>query len=257
MNKLIFLGTGCAAHLTRQMTALCVTTPKGALLIDCGDGMGTVRQLIRAGIDLRSVNDVFITHRHADHIIGMPHFLFIRMLEERSDVRIWGSAQALRAVKQISFLTHDFFADKTDRILFCEVVPGKSYELPNSSRIIAARVKHTGLFVYAVRIEVGGKSIVFTADMAPNKTMDALSAGADILIHECYGLSKDENRFHLGHSSAKDAGILAQKAGVKQLILTHFPAGEFFVRPEALILEARRYFNGAVNAAVDLMELRI
>ncbi|MBU1327174.1 MBL fold metallo-hydrolase [Patescibacteria group bacterium] len=257
MNKLIFLGTGNAAHLTRQMTSLCIDTPKGALLIDCGDGMGTVRQLVRAGVDLASVNDVFITHRHADHVIGMPHFLFLKMLDKSTSVRVWGPDQALRVVKQISFLTHDLLVMNKERIAFCVVSPWKSRVVSNGCRVTAAPVRHISVTTYALKVEVDGKSIVFTSDMGPNDNIERLSNGTDILIHECFGLSKGEDRFHAGHSSAKDAGVLAQKAGVKQLILTHFPAGVNFVEPEALASEARLYFKGEVRIAKDLMELCI
>lgn len=54
MSKLVFLGTGCANNLEGQMTSLCFVVGRQALLIDCGDGMGTMRQLVRANVPLSS-----------------------------------------------------------------------------------------------------------------------------------------------------------------------------------------------------------
>lgn len=88
MNKLIFLGTGSANNLERQMTSLCFVVGREAFLIDCGDGMGTLRQLVRAGVPLSSVKTVFLTHHHADHIIGMPHFLFVQLAQDLMEVSI-------------------------------------------------------------------------------------------------------------------------------------------------------------------------
>src|SRR5207245_8692522 len=40
------------------------------LLLDCGEG--TQRQLLRSGVGLIELEEVFITHFHADHVLGLP-----------------------------------------------------------------------------------------------------------------------------------------------------------------------------------------
>lgn len=257
MNKLIFLGTGSAAHLTRQLTSLCFVTDDRTFLIDCGDGMGSLRNLLKAGIRIEDVNDVFITHRHADHVAGMTHYLFLKMLEKETRVRVYGPKEAVNVVKTISLLTHDLTERNQGRIDFQAMQSGDSIKLGNTN-VTSALVKHGLPVSYAFAVSTEKTKVVFTGDMQPNDNFELLTKGATILVHECFGLSNNEELWHKsGHSSAKDAGETATRAGAKHLILTHMPTKDFDVDPELLKNEAQKYFSGEVKVAEDLMEVEL
>lgn len=262
MNKLIFLGTGSASHPIRQMTAILYVTDDRAILMDCGDGMGTVRNIAAAGIPLTNVNDVVVTHRHADHIAGMPHFLFLKMLEKDSRVRVFGPRQTLSAVKTISFLTHDFTRDNRHRIAFVPVRPTAQLKLAPGVVLEAAKFKAgvgKSAQGYGYALTIGKKKITFTSDTQPCRAISRLASGSEILIHECFGLDRDREWIHsVGHSTARDAGELARDAVVSELILTHFPNEQMKnTAPEKLVQESRKYFSGKITAAHDLMEIGI
>lgn len=255
MNKLILLGTGNAAHLTRHLTSLCFVINNRTFLIDCGDGMGSLRNLVKAGVHVEDVNDVFITHRHADHVAGMTHYLFLKMLEKETRVRVYGPKEAVDVVKTVSLLTHDLTERNQDRIDFHAMQSGDSIKLGDTT-VTSTLVKHGLPVSYAFAVNAGKTKIVFTGDMQPNTNFDSLAKGATIIIHECFGLTNNEELWHkLGHSSAKDAGETAMRAGVKQLILTHLPTKDFDVDPELLKKEAKKYFLGDVEVAEDCMEI--
>ncbi len=257
MNKLIFLGTGSAAHLTRQLTSLCFIIDDHPFLIDCGDGMGSLRNLVKSGVRLEDVNDVFITHRHADHIAGMTHYLFLKMLEKETRVRVYGPKEAVDVVKTTSLLSHDLTARNQERIDFHVMKSGDSVTLGNST-VKGTRVKHGLPVSYAYALHTGETKVVFTGDMQPNENFESLASGATIIIHECFGLSDNEELWHtLGHSSAKDAGETASRAGAKKLILTHLPTKDYDVDPTLLKIEAQKYFHGEVAVAEDLMEVTL
>ena len=67
----VFLGTGASAP-TAQRAPSAVLVRRGAdrLLIDCAEG--TQRQLLRSDAGLAELREVFITHFHADHYLGLP-----------------------------------------------------------------------------------------------------------------------------------------------------------------------------------------
>jgi ribonuclease Z len=70
----VFLGTaGSMPTARRAPTALLVRRAGDRLLIDCGEG--TQRQLMRSSIGLPELTDVFLTHYHADHYLGLPGML--------------------------------------------------------------------------------------------------------------------------------------------------------------------------------------
>ena len=69
-----FLGTSASAPTARRGTsALLVRRGGDRLLLDCGEG--TQRQLLRSSIGLVDLEDVFLTHLHADHYLGLPGML--------------------------------------------------------------------------------------------------------------------------------------------------------------------------------------
>jgi len=71
---LVFLGTaGSSPTGRRAPAALLIRRGGDRLLIDCAEG--TQRQLMRSNIGLVELREVFITHYHADHYLGLPGML--------------------------------------------------------------------------------------------------------------------------------------------------------------------------------------
>src|SRR6185437_4201939 len=74
--SVMFAGTaGSVPSARRGLPALLVRRGGERILIDCGEG--TQRQLLRAG-GLSDVTDVFITHLHVDHWLGLPQTFSLR-----------------------------------------------------------------------------------------------------------------------------------------------------------------------------------
>ena len=68
---LVFLGTaGSMPTAQRAPAALLVRRGGERLLFDCGEG--TQRQLLRSSVGLVDLREVFVTHFHADHVLGLP-----------------------------------------------------------------------------------------------------------------------------------------------------------------------------------------
>lgn len=251
MNKLIFLGTGNAANLERQMTSLLFMVGNKGFLIDCGDGMGTVRNIIKAGVNLTSINDVILTHPHADHILGLPHFIFVKLVSEPDVIiNIYGPQSTLDTARKLYGMVHSL---KSEQIRFFPSQSKETFTVLNKVKITGLAVPHLSLcFAYAV--EIGHRKIVFTGDMAPSLNFDKLARNCDILIHECHGLANKLG--HLKeHSTAKDAGITAQKTKTKHLILSHLHMKKDIGDGIDLITEARKYFSGKITLAQDLLQI--
>jgi ribonuclease Z len=70
----VFLGTsGSVPTARRAPTSLLIRRGGDRLLVDCGEG--TQRQLLRSGIGLVELPEVFLSHYHADHYLGLPGML--------------------------------------------------------------------------------------------------------------------------------------------------------------------------------------
>jgi ribonuclease Z len=71
---LVFFGTsGSVPTAQRAPSALLVRRGGERLLFDCGEG--TQRQLLRSSVGLVELREVFISHFHADHYLGLPGML--------------------------------------------------------------------------------------------------------------------------------------------------------------------------------------
>jgi ribonuclease Z len=79
---IVFLGTsGSAPTANRAPTALLVRRGGERLLFDCAEG--TQRQLMRSVVGLPDLEEIFITHFHADHYLGLPGMLKTFALRQR------------------------------------------------------------------------------------------------------------------------------------------------------------------------------
>jgi ribonuclease Z len=71
---LVFLGTSGSVPTARRATSATLVRRGGdRLLFDCGEG--TQRQLLRSTVGLVELEEIFLTHYHADHYLGLPGML--------------------------------------------------------------------------------------------------------------------------------------------------------------------------------------
>jgi len=93
-----FLGTSAARPtVERNVSSIAVIREGETLLFDCGEG--TQRQMMRYGISF-ALNDVFITHFHGDHIIGVIGLFRTLALQGRTEpMRMWGPRGATRVLR--------------------------------------------------------------------------------------------------------------------------------------------------------------
>jgi len=97
MLSLTFLGTGAACPTAdRNVTAHALHREGEQLLFDCGEG--TQRQMMRYGVGF-SFRDVFFTHYHSDHILGLPGLIRTMGLLDRTEpVTCYGPRGAERVL---------------------------------------------------------------------------------------------------------------------------------------------------------------
>ncbi len=89
--SVVFLGTGGSVPSARRATACVLIRAGGArILVDCGEG--AQRQMINS-TGLVQVDDIYITHFHADHYLGLPGLLkTYDLMERQAPLRIVGPA---------------------------------------------------------------------------------------------------------------------------------------------------------------------
>ncbi|MFI6680759.1 MBL fold metallo-hydrolase [Kribbella sp. NPDC050470] len=99
---------------------------------------------------------------------------------------------------------------------------------------------------YAIRVEHGNKSLVYTGDTGPNEALIELARGADLLLSEAALQDNNPRNPTDLHLTPADAGEQAKKAGVKRLVITHVPP---WYDRETQAENARKTYPGSVDLA--------
>lgn len=134
---LVFLGTsGSAPTASRAPTALLVRRGGDRLLFDCGEG--TQRQLMRSTVGLPDLEEIFISHYHGDHYLGLPGMLKTFQLRQREvPLTIYGPPGLVDLFAGLRRV----FGKLSYRLDLVEVRPGDTLER-DSYRLLAFPVDH-------------------------------------------------------------------------------------------------------------------
>jgi ribonuclease BN (tRNA processing enzyme) len=258
------LGTGGAANECRFQACLLIERLEavgGPILLDAGNGLDVVRQLVALQRDPAEVRDIFISHRHADHVGGLdPILLWIAIKSLRlrggppaEEIRVYAEPRVLKAIEQlfaaVATVTPQLFGD---RLRWVSLQDGEPVEIPGRGRLIPVLVDHepVGAGALGCVLDLDGVRLAYSGDTRPSERLVELARGVDVLFHEAGGLDRDHEFVHVqGHSTAADAGRAAKAAGAGRLILTHLPDDAL---AEPMLAEARAAFGGPVELASDL-----
>jgi ribonuclease Z len=101
-----FLGTSASRPtVERNVTSIAIIREGETLLFDCGEG--TQRQMMRYGISF-NVADIFFTHMHADHMLGVIGLFRTLSLQGRTEpMRLWGPRYSAGLLRQAIALGSD------------------------------------------------------------------------------------------------------------------------------------------------------
>ena len=101
-----FLGTSASRPtVERNVSSIALTREGETMLFDCGEG--TQRQMMRYGVSFNA-GDIFFTHLHADHFLGVIGLLRTMALQGREEpMRLWGPRGAARTLRRAAELGAD------------------------------------------------------------------------------------------------------------------------------------------------------
>lgn len=248
MAEIILLGTGAALPGSdRENTYLVVQGKQSALLVDCAGS--PVHRLARARVGLDQIDDMILTHDHADHLYGFPIFIMDLWLAGRKkELNVFGLAPTLQTAQA---LLATFQADTWENLFpinYC-TISADQIELilitPEFTVSATTSVHYVPTVSIRIMCKDSGRTIVYSSDTTPSDPLIELARGSDILFHEATFLDKST----AGHTNAFQAGAQAERAQVKKLVLLHLPPD---VDPKAWRAAARTHFHGPVRVARDL-----
>jgi ribonuclease Z len=230
--SVFFAGTGGSVPSARRgLPALVVRRGGDRMLFDCGEG--TQRQLV-ASVGLSDFDDVFLTHYHADHWLGLPGLLKTLDLRERErPLNVYGP----RGLRELLGSLRRVYGTTGYELRLHEVEPGDGVARESYAVVPFAVAHRTRALGYAVveearpgrfdperattlgvspgpdfaRLQAGeivagvspdevmgppraGRKLVISGDTAPSPQLELAADAADLLVCEATFLDEDADR---------------------------------------------------------------
>jgi ribonuclease Z len=256
MRELVFLGTGTGMPRRSNCTAILIREGEQNLLIDAGGGHDIIRSLHASEIEPGSIQRVFVSHYDSDHILGVVPL--VRVFNRGGGKHeIICSEDVKKGIDSMfQYVAHDHFEEAGNR-LKVSVVGDRTQIAINTWELTFFDVRspdgspQLGLvltFPDSVRL-------AFLGDEPMRDHYLDLIGGVDVLVHDAFCLSRDENRFKphpKNHSTVAEAAANAKRAGAKTLVLYHMEDETLESRKREYAKEASRFFDGPVFVPVDL-----
>lgn len=247
-------------------------------VVDCG--LGVTRGLVEAGVILKDLDLIFITHMHSDHVLELGPLLHTAWTTGLAHpVKVYGPADLIEYWDGfLNSMRYDIDLriddegrpDLRDLVEIHLLGEGEVPVGDETVSVTALRVDHPPVVdCFALRFETADWSVVFSADTAFFPPLGTFAKECDVLVHEAMlarGVDKiveitgngERLREHLlaSHTMAPDAAKIAEEAGAGRLVLNHLIPADLpgFDRDEWQ--EATQAFSGQTIVSHDGLEIK-
>lgn len=219
------------------------------LLLDAGNGSTANLQRFVALSDLDAV---VVSHRHVDHCVDLIGAYYALRFAPDFDRRLPLYAPA-EVHDTLTGLLSDDSEMGFDEVFDHRQVTGGDELTIGPLRLTFADSVHPPPTV-STRIEVDGRTLVYSADTAGGDGLVAIARDADLLLCEATWAGDAADYPPGVHLTGRGAGEAAKAAGVGRLVLTHVAGG---TDRDRVLAEAAEVFDGPVELAEDLKTWRL
>ena len=164
--------------------------------------------------------DIFITHAHLDHVIGLSYLFSVIQAHPLRRITLHGLPDILEAIDEHLFAQALFPV----RPPFDMHPLDAGFGMPGGGRLTYFPLEHRGGSV-GYRLDWPGHSMAYVTDTSADAQAAYVAKirGVDLLVHECY-FPDDRADWaqKTGHSHTTSVAEVARQAGVKRLVLVHF-----------------------------------
>ena len=264
-TQITMLGTGNATVSQIYNTCFVLQTSSTLMLVDAGGGNGILAQLKKVNVQISDIHHLFVTHAHTDHVLGV--IWVIRMVAQCKGyeglLHVYGNDKVMKVIKTIidMILAKKQLAKVAERVVFHQLEDGDCFEVGDMKLecfdIQSTKEKQFGFRAELPSSDDSGKPLVLAClgDEPYNELNRRYIVGTDWMMCEAFCLYADRDTFkpyEKCHSTALDAGKLAEELGVKNLILYHTEEKTLANRKENYTREAAENFKGRIFVPDDL-----
>ena len=284
--QITLLGTGTPApSLKRQSAGYVFEAGSSVIVMD--HGPGAHHRLLEAGYRAEQVTHAFFSHLHYDHCMDYPRLVLQRWdmgAGRIPDLKVYGPAPIARMTTQLFGEEGVYGADIRARVEHqssIDVFTARGGTLPRQRPAPQVTEVQAGSVVtgdgwtvtvghaahvqphlecVAFRLDTADASVCYSGDSGACDALVDLARGCDVLIHMNHHFSGSEPSaaYRAACGNHVDNAVIARRAGVKTLVLTHLlPQIDRPGIREQIVHEIQQEFAGRVIWGEDLMRLTL
>ncbi len=235
-------------------------------MFDCG--RAACMRLAQQGVAAESVDRLFLTHLHFDHVVDVPYFVYVGWNNSRrSPLRIYGPTGTAHFIEHL--IRPPFRDDIASRLghgksefgLDPEVV-----EIPAAGTVLqedgctlsATFTNHGGITTLCYRVESAHRRVIISGDGLPQDDFEDFARGADLMVYECSGTQDflQQQPWGTWHITPEALGALATRCQVRRLMIKHLVMEDItgdLTAVDDMGTRIRQHFDGEVFVGADGM----
>lgn len=258
--QITMLGTGHGKAVNCYNYCFLMRFNNTNLLVDSGGGVQIIKQLKNINMSVEDIDNVFISHAHMDHILGL--IWIIRFLCPKyynkiinKKVNIFGNKEVIEKIKKILklLIPNDFETVINDNFIFIELADNQCLNLADV-KMIVFDIKSKNIKEFGFLMEYKDKKIIYLGDEKFNELNEKYIKNCDYAFMDARDITNPINSLH---STIEYSAKVAQKYNVKNLILSHSNDNDILNRKELFTNEASKYYNGNIFVPNDMERINI
>jgi ribonuclease Z len=250
--KLGVLGSAGALSSARRANTSLVLAARSSMLVDCSGN--AAQALARLGIDWPALDHVLLTHRHVDHLSGLPslvdHISLATRATGRGPLTVWGPESALEIGCELLHTTRVLGRSDLFELRFVVLEPRERTLELGDLQVTVFPVDHGEVPTLGLRAAPAGRpesAVVCSSDTSPCRAVLEHARGSRLLVHEC---SSFDVATLPAHSTLAELEQSLSEIGPPETLLVHLPPVPLDAEQAAAArLEAR--FGKRVKLAED------
>ncbi|MGH7755007.1 MAG: MBL fold metallo-hydrolase, partial [Vulcanimicrobiaceae bacterium] len=219
----LVVGSSCAIPRPgRACSSYVMDVPAARVAFDFGTG---ALASLRCHCELEDLDAIVISHMHADHFFDLIPLRYALMYGPRRSARpipVYLPPGGERMLRGIA----DQFVAESPRDFFGGVMTIATYDPARALRVGDATIRFAAtthyVTAFALRYEWDAASVTYSADTAPDDSVARFADGSQVFLCEATLGADGTEPSPRGHLNGREAGALAHRAGVGQLLITHY-----------------------------------
>lgn len=260
--EITMLGAGHALVTECYNTCFVINDNGKYFMVDGGGGNAILHQIKSAGFDWMDMREIFVTHKHIDHLMGI--IWMVRMIcqfmnhgEYKGEANIYAHDEVIALLREMAdkllLPKETRFID--ERLHLITVSDGEE-RIINGRKFIFFDIQSTKTKQFGFCMELdGGEKLTCCGDEPYNPCEEKYARNSKWLLHEAFCLYSQADIFEpyeKHHSTVKDACEIAEKLKVQNLLLYHTEDKNLAKRKELYSAEGKSYFSGNLLIPDDL-----